>query len=224
MRDDKTDITLTSPISDGDKVVSVSAGHGFTATGEYMVAFENGLYFQSKVIAVATNDITVQTAISSDFSTDAVILRGVIDMDVDGSSSPQEFHCLFRGGAITPVDVQYVMITMQHLLEGDDSKFGGIAAITNGLRFLKESTFKQGLGNYLKNQDFREFGADIEYSDKAGGGAYATNVIFDIKNIYGVVIRLSPLLPECFKVIVQDDLTGLNLLHVAIMGQYTVGE
>ena len=56
MTEDKTDITLTSAASKDDTTLSVSAGHGFTAGGEYMLINYGSYFQQSKVTSVATND------------------------------------------------------------------------------------------------------------------------------------------------------------------------
>lgn len=224
MREDKTDITLTSAVSKGDTVISVSAGHGFTAGGEYMVIMENDLYIQSKVMSVSTNDITIQGSVGNPFTTGASVLRGGIEMNVDGGT-PVDFVFNMRQGS-TPIDIQYANITIWNdAAAGDDGKFGDLGALVNGLRIVKENFINQGLGTYRTNSDFREFGGGVTYNPKSGGGGnFGVDITFDIKKAYGVVIRIDPRIPEIFKCIVRDALQTLDRVRISIMGQYTLGE
>lgn len=224
MREDKTDITITSPVSKGDTVISVSAGHGFTAGGEYMVIMENDLYIQSKVISISTNDITIQGSVGNDFTTGATVLRGSIEMNIDGST-PVDFVFNMRQG-ITPIDIQYANITIwNNAAAGDDGKFGDLGALTNGLRVIKENLIDQGLGTYRTNSDFREFGGVVTYNPRSGGGGnFGVDITFDIKKAYGVVIRIDPKVPDIFKGSVRDALQTLDRVRISIMGQYTLGE
>lgn len=224
MREDKTDITLTSAISKGDTVISVSAGHGFTAGGEYIVIMENDAFIQAKVISVATNDITIKNFVGNPFSTGATVIRGSIEMNVDGST-PVDFVFNMRQG-LTPIDIQYVNITIWNdAAAGDDGKFGDLSALVNGLRVVKENFIDQGLGTYKTNSDFREFGGVVTYNPKSGGGGnFGVDITFDIKKAYGIVLRINPRIPDIFRSTVRDALQTLDRVRISIMGQYTMGE
>jgi len=108
--------------------------------------------------------------------------------------------------------------------EPDDSKFGNIAELTNGILARKENTSIQNLGIYRKNADYRNFGHTISYSDKAGGGAYSTALTLGVSKVYGVAIRVRPSIDEKLKVVVRDNLTGLTNMRVSLLGHYTQGE
>lgn len=223
-REDKADITLTSPATKEDTTVNVSAGHGFTGTGEYIIIQEGDLYFQELVAGVSTNEITLSNPLSASFSTNAVVIRGSIEMNINGSVTPQEFIFWKRGGI--PVDIQRARITIWNAAAaGDDGKFGDLTVLTNGVRIKKVNTIDQGLGNYKANSDFREFGGNVEYTSKAGGGGtYAVDVCMQIKESYGIVIRVEPDNPDKIIATVRDNLSTLNRLRIAILGQYTLGE
>lgn len=227
MREDKTDITLTSPVSKGDTVISVSSGHGFLSAQtppHYMVIMENNLYIQVEVKSVSSDDITIYSPTSNSFTTGATVLRGIIDMDLDGTS-PVDFVFNMRQGTV-PIDIQSAHITIWNAsAAGDDGKFGDLTALANGLRFIKENSIDQSLGTYRNNSDFREYGAEISYNDKSGGtGNYGVEVHFDIESRYGVVIRIDPRIPDIFKGSVQDNISTLDRMRTSIMGQYTLGE
>lgn len=221
MQELKTDILLVSGTAVDDEVIYVNAGHGFAA-GSYMSIREGAYQSQVGVSSVAGDNITLASPLSKSYTTDAQVIRGNINMNVSGSYADQIFKLSMWGE--TPVDLQTVIVTMQHSTEADDSKFGGITALTNGLRFAKVNTLHQHLGTYRENQDFVEFGANVVYTDKSGGGNHGTNVNYDIKNIYGIVIRVDPRVNDEIRAIVQDDLNALLRLRVSVMGQLTQGE
>ena len=224
----KTDIALTSPVAVGDEVINVDAGHGFTAVaGEHITLFEDNKYAQIKVKSVATNAITLQWPTTTAFTiAGATVMRGNININVDGSVTPVEFMMELRNFTI-PLDISKVIITMQHAGVPDDGKFGGIAALANGLFFKKENDSTFSFGNYAINQDFRNMGGEVIYTQKAPAGAYATNITFDLNDIFGQVIRLHPDTNDKIVGIVRDVLTavaGLSNLTVSFIGHYTEGE
>lgn len=224
MYEQKDDITLTENTFIDSSFCLVSSGHGFTGTGEYIVIMENNRYEQLEVISTSNDSVFLSETLDFDFTTNATVIRGIIDMNVDADTTAILFKCLLRNNFTIPIDIQTVKLTMQHSTSADDSKFGDLTELTNGLRFKKTNSSIQGLGNYSSNQDFKEFGAAVIYEDKAGGGNHSTTVVFDVKTIYGIVIRLNPREGDCFNALTQDDLDGLLRLRVSIMGQYTSGE
>ena len=65
----------------------------------------------------------------------------------------------------------------------------------------------------------------VNYNDKSGGGGnYGVDITFDVKKIYGIVIRVDPNIPDIFKGIVRDALQTLDRVRVSLMGQYTLDE
>lgn len=225
MNELKSDITLTAPISKGDSIFSVSSGHGFTAGGEFIVIMEGDLIIQQAVTAVATNDITIGETAPYNFSTNAVVIRGDIEMNVNGSVTPVNYQFYKRSGV--PVDIQVIHMTIWNAAaQGDDADFGDITALTNGVYAYKETdTVNGNLGVYKNNSEFREFGAEISYNDRSGGGGnYGVDIHFHVKDHYGVVIRFDPDNNEKLWVKIRDNLSSLDRLRVAVIGQLTLGE
>lgn len=228
MRELKTDITLTADVSIGDEEINVSASHGFVADpGEQIVLFENSRVLQVPVKSVSTNEITISEPSTIGFSVaNAVVLRGNILMNVDGTT-PVDYILNLRDFTI-PIDVSKIIITMQHGSNvGDDGKFGGLSALANGLFFMKEDGSTFSLGNYRENQDFKDVGGKVEYTAKAPAGLNATDITFDIKEIFGQVIRIDPRLPDIITGTVRDDIdagSGMSKLTTSLIGSYTVGE
>ena len=229
MRELKDDIDLTAPVVVGAETIDVSAGHGFTgAAGEQIVLFENNVYTQLKVVSVLTNEITVEHPITNAFTVaGATVIRGNILMNVDGDASPTEFKLELRDFTI-PIDISKVIITMQHGAKvPDDGKFGGLAALANGVFFKKMNDSTFSLGNYTMNQDFKDTGGKVVYTAKAPGGTNATDIVFDIKETFGQVIRLHPAITDMIVALIRDDISAsadMDKMTASIIGSYTEGE
>ena len=233
INEQKTDITLTALVSMDNEIINVSAGHGFTvASGEYIVIRNGDSFVQAKVIGVSINAISIEMPVAVDIPITAGVIRGNINMNVDGSSTPVDFkytsNCCGSVNALIPIDIGTVIITMQHGANvPDDGKFGGISALTNGMYFRKENGERVGLGNYISNQSFKDVGAVVEYTQKAPAGTYATNITFDIERIFGQVVRVNPRTDDFIIARVRDDQNsgaGMAKMSISLVGSFTSGE
>lgn len=219
MTEDKTDITLTSPITKGESVINVSAGHGFTGLGEYCLINYLSVTQQSKVISVTDNAITLASPFCCSIPVEGTeIIRGSIEMNVNGATTPVIFYCR-PGTNATPIDVQHLHVFMRDGSDGDQSTYGGLSALTNGSFVQYTDGVDINLGIYKKNQDFVEFGGAVTYNEKAPSGEYSTDFSFDMLSKYGIVFRLDPALNGALTFTVQDNLTGLINHRVAAIGQ-----
>lgn len=230
MTNQKTDITLTSAVSANNTVVNVSAGHGFTAApGEHLVIRNGDAFEQLQVISVATNAITVEMPIATDFPIDSSVIRGNVNMNVDGLATPTtfEFSLTAASGATVPIDISAVVIIMNGAGVPDDGKFGPIAALPKGVYIRKINGSITNLGNYTTNQEFRRVGANVEYTDKAPSGTNGINITFDLENIFKQVIRMDPSINDSITVDIRDDIAaaeGMAGMTIAIIGSFTRGE
>ena len=81
---------------------------------------------------------------------------------------------------------------LTHASAADDSKFGDLAALTNGYVFRKR--FSDGsFGNFTNwktNNDLIEDMYNVDYTDKAGGGNHGTKGRASIKEGSGAIIKL----------------------------------
>lgn len=222
MREDKTDILLTSAVSVGDSVINVSTGHGIQI-GNYVSLFENSGYQQCVVLDVQTNAITLCVPIPIPFSTAAKVVRGSINLAVNGSTTPQEFIFKIYGGLI-PIDLAGAVITMLHAGVPDDGKFGDQEALTTGLYLEYRNTSHRTLGNYRINSDFRDFGGLVSYPDKSPSGQYSTVITFDFIDTFTKELRVDPSVNDYIVATIRNDLTGLDSLRISILGSYTSGE
>ena len=224
----KEDITLTAPTvpnmaglpAAGDFVFNVSAGHGFTGTGEWFEIWEGGSFQQAAVKSVATNAITIAMPIERIWTIAAVVRRVNIGMNVDGSSTIRKFTF---APLVSSWDISRFILNMTHTGAGDDTKFGSLPVLANGVFSRRKNTDKSTYGNLfnaLNNADLRERSFDLNYSDKAGGGNEGTSIrrSFNGDDKNGAVVRIEgPKLQE-IESFVRDDIDALVRFHIVLQG------
>jgi hypothetical protein len=229
MNEIKDDITLTSNSEIDDETINVSSGHGFGSLvpGERIVLWEDNRFTQLIVPSVTDDILTLEQPLDFAFTTAAKVIRGNILMNVNGSATPVDYKMRIQEFTL-PIDFSAVILTMQHGSNvPDDGKFGGLPALTKGIYFRKENDLKFNLGNYYTNQDFKDNGGIVEYTAKAPAGTNATDIVFDLKEIFGQVMRIDAKENEIVRSLVRDDISstaGMAKMTTSLIGSYTSGE
>lgn len=221
----KSDITLTSKVTEGDEVINVSAGHLFTAAaGEMLTIWNTHRYMQARVKSVSTNAISIETPAAADFEiANSVVINGNSNLAVDGSVTPVTFQFNMHGSTL-PVDISSVGIHLKSTSAMDENTFGGAAALTNGVYLRREGSLVYNFGNYISNSDFRDAGAEMEYPAKAPAGTYAVSASFYLPDVYTKEVRFNPRNSDILKAVVRDDVTDNTEMHIILFGSYTTGE
>lgn len=223
----KKDITVPSAIPKDAVTFPVNTGHGI-AIGNTIVIREGDVFEQTLVTNVVGDDITVEMPLPVEFSTECNIMNGSKNFAVNGSVTPVDFtYDPTMGGnqsPVVPIDLNYLVITMRHSSEGDDSKFGGIAALTNGIYLRKLNGTIVNLGNYKINQDFVDRGWVYIQREKSGGGEFSTTLTLNIKEVFTQESRFNPRIPETAIMTQREDLTGLISMTFSLLGSFTSGE
>lgn len=214
-------ISLAAPCAINATSITVTAGHGIT-TGDIVIITSGERFDQFLVTNVVGNVISLSIPAAYAFPSGSSVIAGSAAMNVNGSVTPVTFRVKPR--TTKPVDISKIIIAAVHSAEADDSKFCGITALTNGVYARRVDGTQFNLGNYKSNADFICNGAAVEYSAKAGGGAYATRVYFNLIDIFTQEIRLDPRIDDELVFVVRDDLSGLTSMSVSILGSYTSGE
>jgi hypothetical protein len=100
----------------------------------------------------------------------------------------------------------------------DDSRFGGLPALTRGLVFRIVNGFQRTIFCFKTNQDIKQFCYDVNYSSRAPSGyfGFSSRITFGGQSKHGVVLRLGA--GDVLQWVVQDDLTGLDTLKIAAEG------
>lgn len=207
-----------------DSRTMIVADASSASVGDYAVAFR-GVYgdtddlYVGKIQSIATNTLTLDTPISHEFVIGDTVLFRTVDANLNGSVTPQVLDLPMGDGSLS-VDVTRIIFTIVCATEPDDSKFGDLAALTNGIVLRKVSNVYgiTNLCNIKTNGDFASLSYDVTYTDKAGGGAYGVRCMltYNAQRFFGVSIRLNGL--DSLELIIQDDLSSLDSFHVIAEG------
>lgn len=193
--------------------------------GDYVAIFRGTMgettdVYVGKILNIATNTFTLDTPISHVFEVgDTVLFRDVDIQAANGSVTPVIFDLPLAPGSVS-VDITRVIFTIVCSTEPDDSLFGNIAALTNGL-VLRVNSATEGITNICNiktNGDFAATAYDVTYTDKAGGGAFGVRCLltFNSQSHFGITLRLNG--GDKLELIVQDDLTTLNKFRAIAQG------
>jgi hypothetical protein len=169
-----------------------------------------------EVLGVAGDLITIDRPIDHAFPAGTTLGRIVTtNLNVDGSITPQAFSV--RAGQ-NPSDFVRFLITMTDDSAMDDSRFGGLPALTRGLVFRIVNGFQRTIFCFKTNQDIKQFCYDVNYSSRAPSGyfGFSSRITFGGQSKHGVVLRLGA--GDVLQWVVQDDLTGLDTLKIAAEG------
>jgi hypothetical protein len=216
--------TLAANADPEDVTLTLTDTTGFTAgktVGVFSLDNADGFYLGGQLGAPDGNVITVDTPVDIPLASGSAIAATTINMNVDGSVTPQ----VFQIGPVAPASTSTVNITriMGHLLDSsamDDGKFGGIDALVNGCVLRKTDGIITNLWNVKTNADLALICYDFSYSDKAPGGQFGANFrnTYASKSGHGVILEL--LAGEYLEVLIQDDLTGLDDFKMMAQGHF----
>jgi len=209
--------TLTSATVVDSYDINVSAGHGFVVNDFVFIA-DNTRNFYAEVLGVAVNTLTLDSPLDYAFQVaDTVVLEVSNNLAVNGAITPVTYTAGIPATGLISLDVTRIIVHIISATEPDDSKFGDLGALTNGVVFRRVGVSGQGnFFNAKTNGRLLDRAGNVTYSDKAGGGKYGSLFVFDIRNDLGVALRIVP--GDYLEAIVQDNLTGLEDFHIVIQG------
>jgi hypothetical protein len=202
-----------------DTLITLTAGHG-TIIGDTISLKEGICYYQGLATNVVGNDITLDTPLDHAFTAaTTTVCIGNINLAQNGSLvSPIIAFASPPNSTIW--DVTRILFTIQDNVVMDNGKFGGIAALTNGIVLRKKDSIYKNIFNVKTNGDFAERAYDIAYDSKAPAGEYGFRCrrTFGGAEKNGSVIRLHGAGNDEIQIIIQDDLSALTHLHAVIQG------
>lgn len=211
------------------KTLTLDPGHGFVVGDFIEIYAETPVgdltlkrFVQLRVLAVVVDVITVQPFIG--FDLDPVNIkfskRTSADMAVDGSISPKRFKISPPNGLRW--DLTRTMITMVVTTNPDDSLYGNLPALTNGVFFGFENDLTQEyLVNIMSNAGYRASAYDVTYTTRSsGGGSFGVSVrkSFAGADKYGVAIRLEGETNDNFVAYVNDNFILIDEHAQKVMG------
>ena len=100
----------------------------------------------------------------------------------------------------------------------DDSKFGSLTALTNGIIARRTDGSIANFFLVTNNAGFFQYGYDTTYPDKVPAGVYSFRARKDVRNINGTIIGLDGTTDDELQIIINDNLTGLSEFTVQVHG------
>jgi hypothetical protein len=187
--------------------------------GDYLCFMGETRYSQIKVLSRTVDTVRLATQIDFPYTPADTIYVGEHDAAVNGSVTRQEY-CIKPPRGVK-WDITRITIHIEDGTVMDDGKFGGITALTKGVVFRLCDGYCKNLFTIASNGEFAERFDFREYVEKPPSGTgYAMNARrnFAGQQNNGVTIRLNGATADLFKVIIQDNLTGLDHFHINIQG------
>jgi len=203
--------TLSTDAITGEYTITVTSTTGFVDDSVIILASGENFYVGRQLGAVVGNVVTLDTPLDFNYTSGSIAFAANYHMNVDGSTTPQIFQIGSIGKAVDmELDITRIMGYFQDGTVMDDSKFGGIPALTNGVVLRRNNGVMTNFWNAKSNGELSLMTYDFAYSDKAPAGSYGAR----FRNTYagqgkhGVTIRLEP--GDTLEVIIHDDLTDLE--------------
>lgn len=136
----------------------------------------------------------------------------VVNMNVNGSlSSPIIYEIKPPDDEIWHITRTLISITDQTVM--DDSKFGGIAALANGVVLRENKTINDTITIWKSNQTMIEDMFNVVYSDKAPAGYYGLRGEYYFGDI-AVALKLDGSIGDKLEILIQDDLRNLDTFKI----------
>ena len=216
-----TEEQLTISASAGSTSITVVNGASFSI-GQRIQLYE-GTVEESDLITITNivgNVLTLDRPIDMDFTTSAYAKLSVSNMAVSATlGSPMLFYVEPPAGVVWHIDRLTGLIYDNAVM--DDSKLGGIAAVTNGLllRVAYGNGTYENIGCIKNNQEIYMICGPgrCQYADKAPAGYYG----FRWEMNFGdgdYIIRLDGDAGDALQILVQDDLSGLVSFYAIAQG------
>lgn len=206
-------VTLSTKTVVGLSTVEMTSGHGFSS-GEGIGFYEGEFFSQFTVLSVATDTLTLDSAMDKVYTTAANVDRQSYNLKVDGSSTPVVFHVGPHSGQ--KWDITRVILVMESTANAMDyTGFGPLSPISNGCVVRKSDGVINNVFNWKTNGDFVNRSSIHSFESKTGGGGsgFMAMTTFAGQNNRGVTVRLDGNKNDEIQTLVQDDLvTGATAL------------
>lgn len=231
MYQEMADVVIIGNPSQGERVITLSPGHGFSApvdpNRDYLnihyndtdiPGFVGTRFSQHAVTGVNVDEITITPPLSYDFETgkEESTKRVNVNMAIDGSVSDKKFVSYPPGPQAW--DLHRFIIDMILATAGDDGKFGNLAQLTEGIYFGFESPdYTEYTLSIFDNGDYRASAYDITYPTRAGGTGDFGMAARKSQSRTGSIIKLNGN-DHSFVTYIQDNLSAIGRYRVKVGG------
>ena len=218
-QDNDITTTLAVATSSQDTQVEVVSAVGFSVGDALYIHSEIDERSHPEITAIVGNVFSIDRPLDSSAPIGSVVEHLDFNLNVDGSTTPVSFRMEPHDGE--EWHIRRFTVSMIHAAAADDSKFGGITALTNGIVLRRYDGVSGRFATFTSwkiNADMASDAYDVSYGDKAGAGKYSTRVRFSIYVATGATPKIDGAVGDYLEVLVQDDLTGLDALELKGQG------
>ena len=214
---------LAVATSINDTSITVNDATGITVFDLITVYnVNNNRVFFATVLAINSNTIDLDTPLDFAFPIGSVVSYGDTNLNVDGSVTPVIYGIRNPTGTDINLEIDLTRMIIHFQTSGalDLSKFGDITGgLDNGLICRKKDGAYNNIFNVKTNGELQELMYDFSIIAASGNQQDGATGRFTFQKL-GSVIRLAPF--EDLQFIVQDDLTSLDSLTIAVQGSSVI--
>jgi hypothetical protein len=215
--------TMSVDANIGDTSVTVTSATGFIIGNKVKLtsSIRSGQSF-IVITDIVANVITLDRPLSVGLLVNDAVNVVTTKLNVNGSlASPVIFKIKPPNGTLNLIwQLTRLLINITDNLSMDDGKFGGIAALANGvnLRIIKGDNSIQDIANWKTNGDIALDMFDAPYTNKAPAGEYGLRGRWTFTKAE-FIVELEGSEGDYFELLVQDDLTDLTNFEIKCQGR-----
>jgi len=223
-QDNGTATTLTTDAVYDAYTISVTTGHGLVQGDFFFLSDPVGQRGWSGIVITVAGDNTINLDRPLSYAFPAastVVQEKNIDMNVDGSTTPQTFSV--GGPLLTQLDITRLLFQMTTDTAPQWDEFGDIAspATFRGIQCRIVDGDTRDLWNAKTNGELANLMYDLTIFTGAAGltkDGIAGRMTYAGQDKHGVTLRIGA--GEKIELIVQDDLRALNTFHLIACGHF----
>jgi hypothetical protein len=197
--------------------ITLTGGH--SCTGGHSICIKEGTHFYiGIVLSVTTNVLNLDTPLDYAFTTAAEVCIGNPNLSVNGSITPKIAHLSPPFGV--QWDITRLHVRMIDVQVMDAGTFGGRAALPNGVVLRRSDGSGKNIANVKSNGDLAMMASGYSFDAKPPSGHYGFTSyhVFGGQEHVGVTLRLDGSDNDEIQAIIQDDLTGIDVVKIVAIG------
>lgn len=213
--------TLAAPSAVGARQITVVSAAGFTVGSLVHFGMTPGGSSEPihpEITAVAGTLITLDRPLDNAYAAGFMVAVAIVNLAALAGTpaAPVSYQYWPMAGRIE--HIQRLMVQMTHSTAADDSSFGNLLRLLNGVVLRARVNGVVGtLTNWKSNGDMRMDMFDVIYTDKAGPSTFGVSARGAFSDI-GVVLRLDSAQGDYFEILIQDNLTALASFKIKMQG------
>ncbi len=215
--------TLSVATAIDDLIITVTSGTGFLV-GQYLSIFSpiSNRFYVANIIAVNTNDLTLDSPLDFAYPIGSFVTGGSTDMAVNGSVTPVVFAIRNTDEAVgITADITRIILKVLTATPPAFDEFGDIVGgLTNGIVFRRIDGITRNVFNVKTNGELAGIMYDLSNAEpinpNQGQNGFIGRLTFAGQSKVGVTLRLAP--GEDLQMIIQDDLSSLELFEIVVEG------